>query len=211
MITKTIKKTLPLLFFILTFTNISKAQQLANTYWAGYNLTNTLDLYWHFDLNTLYFSFDNITYLPVSSYTENGNVFQIIDLASSQCLTDTGTYTFLIQNDTLVFTPVFDACVSRLDYFMTHYLVSVTTGIGAVNSFPSFEIFPNPFRDNLNINSSDNELSEIILYDIASKKIIQKQFTGSVILNTEQLEKGLYLYEVVGRNGLMKKGKLLKD
>ena len=56
-----------------------------------------------------------------------------------------------------------------------------------------------------------NDLSEIILYDITSIKILHQKFTNSVSLNTEQLAKGLYLYEVRSKDGLRRKGKVVKD
>ena len=52
---------------------------------------------------------------------------------------------------------------------------------------------------------------DIILYDIASRKVLQQQFYKSVSLSTEQLAKGIYLYEVRDRNGLYKKGKVVKN
>jgi len=74
-----------------------------------------------------------------------------------------------------------------------------------------FQIFPNPFLDRLNIRVNNNTLSEIIFYDITSRKILQQKFTNSVSLSTEQLAKGIYIYEVRDRNGLRKKGKVVKE
>lgn len=85
------------------------------------------------------------------------------------------------------------------------------TGIKEENEITINNIYPNPFNDKLTFRNINNELSEIILYDIASRKIIQEKFTNSVSLNTEQLAKGLYLYEVRSRSGLCKKGKVVKD
>ena len=72
-------------------------------------------------------------------------------------------------------------------------------------------ISPNPFTNELNVKANNNHLSEIILYDIASRKLLQEKFTNSVSINTEQLATGLYLYEVRDKNGLCKKGKVVKD
>jgi hypothetical protein len=74
-----------------------------------------------------------------------------------------------------------------------------------------FQLFPNPVTNQLTVKTNDNEQSEIILYDIASRKILQQKFTNSVSLNTEQLAKGIYLYEVRNKNGVIKKGKVVKD
>jgi len=72
-------------------------------------------------------------------------------------------------------------------------------------------VYPNPFNDKIEVANENNIQSEIILFDITSRKILQQKFTNSVSLNTEQLAKGLYLYEVRDKNGLYKKGRVVKD
>lgn len=86
-----------------------------------------------------------------------------------------------------------------------------TLGINDEASQNTVTIFPNPVTNELNIETNNNGFSEIILYDITSRKLMQQNFTNSVSLNTEQLAKGLYLYEVRDRHGLFKKGKVVKD
>lgn len=87
--------------------------------------------------------------------------------------------------------------------------------ITSIIQFPHYQLLisisPNPITDKLNVSVNNKELSEIFIYDIASRKLLQQKFTNSISLNTEQLTKGLYLYEVRGRNGLCKKGKVIKD
>ncbi len=73
-----------------------------------------------------------------------------------------------------------------------------------------FSLFPNPFSDKINLTINNNESSEIILYDIASKNVLQQKFTNSVSLNTVQLAKGIYIYEVKNKNGVIQKGKVVK-
>ncbi|HKR04949.1 MAG TPA: T9SS type A sorting domain-containing protein [Bacteroidia bacterium] len=72
-------------------------------------------------------------------------------------------------------------------------------------------IFPNPFDDKLNIEGKENGQSEIILYDVLSGKHLQKKFSNAVSLRTEHLAKGIYFYEVRNKNGVLKKGKVVKD
>jgi len=86
---------------------------------------------------------------------------------------------------------------------------SVPNGINYFSEDKS-EVFPNPFSNKLNA-SVRNMQSEIILYDIAARKLMQQIFTNSVSLNTEQLARGIYIYEVRDKNGLCKKGKVVKD
>ncbi len=72
-------------------------------------------------------------------------------------------------------------------------------------------VFPNPFNDKIEVVIKNNIQSEVFLFDVTSRKILQQKFTNSVSLNTEQLAKGIYLYEVRDKNGLYKTGKVLKN
>ncbi|MFI5218008.1 MAG: T9SS type A sorting domain-containing protein [Bacteroidia bacterium] len=71
-------------------------------------------------------------------------------------------------------------------------------------------VFPNPFTDKLSF-TSDNDFSQLILYDIFSRKLLQQTFTNTTTLNTSHLAKGIYIYEVRGKNGVVKKGKVVKE
>ena len=72
-------------------------------------------------------------------------------------------------------------------------------------------VSPNPVTDKLNVTVNNKELSEFILYDIASKKLLHQKFTNSTTINTGQLSKGIYIYEVKNKNGVIKKGKIIKE
>jgi hypothetical protein len=69
----------------------------------------------------------------------------------------------------------------------------------------------NSVTKELIVKTTNIELSEIIVYEIGSKKILQQKFTSSTSINTEQLAKGIYLYQVRNKNGVVKKGKLVKE
>ncbi len=72
-------------------------------------------------------------------------------------------------------------------------------------------VFPNPFNDLINIKANENELMEIILYDVLTRKIFNQSFTNSISLNTEQFANGIYIYEIRNKNGVIKKGKVVKE
>jgi len=72
-------------------------------------------------------------------------------------------------------------------------------------------VFPNPATNLLTITTTTSQPSEIILYDIASRKLMQQKFSGSAILNIENLAKGVYLYEVRDEKGVVKQGKVVKE
>jgi hypothetical protein len=61
----------------------------------------------------------------------------------------------------------------------------------------------------LNITCNNNNSSEMILYDITGRKLLQQQFINSTTLFTGQLTNGFYNYEVIN-NETMTRGKLIK-
>jgi len=75
----------------------------------------------------------------------------------------------------------------------------------------SCNIFPNPVSDKLTVTINNNDLSEIILYDITSRKLLQQTFTNTASINVSHLSKGIYLYEVINSKGIIKKGKVVKE
>lgn len=85
------------------------------------------------------------------------------------------------------------------------------TGISASSNDDEISFYPNPFCDNLNIEVKINRQTEIILYDISARKLLKQEFINSVSLNTKELAKGIYIYEVRNKNGVYKKGKVVKN
>ncbi|MDZ4847633.1 MAG: choice-of-anchor J domain-containing protein [Chitinophagales bacterium] len=72
-------------------------------------------------------------------------------------------------------------------------------------------VFPNPFSNELTFSTTGNAPSEILLYDFASKKMLQQAFTSVVSISTAKLPVGIYLYEVRDKNGVIEKGKVVKQ
>ena len=91
--------------------------------------------------------------------------------------------------------------------------VSLTpcTGIDENKKNEMINVFPNPFSNKLNITTTKNELIEVNFYDVTARKIFNQSFINSTSINTEQLAKGIYLYEVSNKNRVIKKGKIVKD
>lgn len=96
-------------------------------------------------------------------------------------------------------------------YYIDDVSLSICTDIDEKINNIIFEIYPNPFSDNLSLKINNNELLEIVLYDFAMRKTFQEKFNNSITINTSRLTKGFYFYEIHGRNGLLKKGKLIKQ
>jgi hypothetical protein len=72
-------------------------------------------------------------------------------------------------------------------------------------------LFPNPFTNQINLTSKRNELSEVILFDITGRILLSQSFVNSTSINTEQLAKGIYLYNVRNNKRVMKYGKIVKE
>ncbi len=86
-----------------------------------------------------------------------------------------------------------------------------STGIVEPGNDIVINLFPNPFNDELNIQGNTNEKMEITLYDVASRKILEKQFVENLTVNTKHFESGVYLYEIKNDRGVVKTGKVIKD
>lgn len=80
-----------------------------------------------------------------------------------------------------------------------------------VYSNVSVSVFPNPLTNKLNIISNSDEKIEVVLSDITGRRVYQGAFSSSLSINTEQLAKGTYLYELRNKNGIVKIGKVVKD
>jgi hypothetical protein len=71
--------------------------------------------------------------------------------------------------------------------------------------------YPHPIKDYLNVQINNTELTEITIYDSSSRKILQQTFTNTAKINAEHIAKGIYLYSLRNRDGIIKQGKLIKE
>lgn len=72
------------------------------------------------------------------------------------------------------------------------------------------DVYPNPFHDNLNVVLSDYKTAEIFIYDVIGRKIFASSFTKSLIINTNSIAAGVYLYKIILEKKILKTGKLIK-
>jgi Secretion system C-terminal sorting domain/Beta-propeller repeat len=100
--------------------------------------------------------------------------------------------------------------IGNQDIFLAK--IGNTTGI-IENTFITNQVslYPNPFTTILNVQLKENADAEIILYDLAARKMLHQKITNSILLNTEQLANGLYIYEIRFKNGNYIKGKVVKN
>ncbi len=96
--------------------------------------------------------------------------------------------------------------------FAGAYIISPqSVGLDGIVPKTQLSFSPNPFSGKINITVRNSDLSLIRLYDMSSRKILEQEFTNSVSLNTEGLEKGIYLYEIRNKKGVQEKGKVVKQ
>jgi hypothetical protein len=72
-------------------------------------------------------------------------------------------------------------------------------------------VYPNPFLNEITASTNDNLPGEIIIYDISSRKVIQKEFANTITIDASQLPKGIYICEVRNSGGVLQKSKLVKN
>jgi hypothetical protein len=101
--------------------------------------------------------------------------------------------------------------VTTAGYVDCSILLNHSVGIEEVKNSTTTNLYPNPFSSELNIHTNNNGLSEIIFYDITSRKLVEKHFTNSISINTEELTSGIYFYEIRNENEVIRKGKVVKQ
>jgi type IX secretion system substrate protein len=109
--------------------------------------------------------------------------------------------TELVLDDVRLYT------LAELDASVPH----CTVGISPTPAAEEAALFPNPVTNELNVKTNTNDVSEIIFYDIASRKFLQQTFINAVSINTEKFSKGIYFYEIKNKEGVVKKGKVIKE
>jgi OOP family OmpA-OmpF porin len=170
--------------------------------------------------NTLIYGINNFLNLPFTPQIQcsSGYITDTLNwlmLSANYIATGGESYIVIgnfnndLNTNAIISNPLFswDAAYTYIDD------VSLTrlTGIEEQNTNEEIKISPNPFADKLNITLKRNEPLEVILYDITSRKILNQTFTNSISINTGELSKGIYIYEVRNKNGVIKKGKVVKD
>jgi len=72
-------------------------------------------------------------------------------------------------------------------------------------------VFPTPFSDQISFEAQGKQASVLKIYDLTSRLLIQKKGSNFSNINTANLNRGLYLYEMWDENSLIYKGKIMKQ
>jgi hypothetical protein len=91
------------------------------------------------------------------------------------------------------------------------YIFTTSVNDQHVLNEPKTVAYPNPVKECLIFNSTDNSNKHIKLVDIQGREVLQSIFSTEVIFNTELLSSGIYFYEIKGQSGSFQRGKLIKN
>ncbi len=91
--------------------------------------------------------------------------------------------------------------------------VALGTASRVVDNQPGvITIYPNPVRNELNVNTNSGETVTINVFDMYGKKVVSKQAAGATKIGTEKLSKGVYLVTVIDQKGqVIKQDKIVKE
>ncbi|HKR03397.1 MAG TPA: T9SS type A sorting domain-containing protein [Bacteroidia bacterium] len=129
----------------------------------------------------------------------------------ASCALDSWIYKVYGHDSLLFASGVFDTCgTSPLKYSAVYPVILTGIHKPAESTRQEVIIYPNPFADKLNISVAANELSELIVYDITSRRILNQRFRNTVSLNTSFLPDGIYIYEVRNKSKSYR-GKIVKQ
>jgi hypothetical protein len=88
---------------------------------------------------------------------------------------------------------------------------STITGVADNSAEDRFEVYPNPFKDELIFHSAGAQQATVILYDLFGRMVLQQDFTGNVSLSTGKLNNGMYIYELMQEGRVVRSGKVVRD
>ncbi len=75
----------------------------------------------------------------------------------------------------------------------------------------TFQIYPNPFINEITIKNNKIESAEIIIYDLTSREILHTNFSNTMTLNTADFARGIYILEVRNSDAILMKCKIIKQ
>lgn len=93
----------------------------------------------------------------------------------------------------------------------TQIELCTTSGIETLHSNKSYVIGPNPFTSELRINCKSSGQLALSIFNNLGHKILCREISPSDLIDTADLAKGLYFYELHDEKGILSIGKLVKE
>lgn len=194
--TSPMKKLVLLLSFCFSVTLSVKAQSVAFTSWRSFDTSNTQDLYWMFDADSVYFSLDNVNWMGVSAYWETGPAIRLLDSPSTGQCADTGDYTEAYSGDTLWLNYVSDTCSDRVLYLGTHYFINQMTSVPSLDEIVQSSVAPNPANDFFTVTSTLTP-ERIIMFDVTGRVLHdEKPLSNQTTIYPKDASPGVYFVKV---------------
>ena len=160
---------------------------------------------WHNDFGKLAFEFRQIM-LPDSNSNEPASHGWVKYKIAPKSTLPLGTE---LTNSASIY---FDFNAPILTNTTLHTL-AVVTAVEPKFNLAGVKVAPNPFRGStqFTFDNPNAEVYEMMVYDMAGKMVISKQgITGSsFILDASMLPQGLFMYNLVGSEGSVAKGKIV--
>lgn len=128
----------------------------------------------------------------------SGNMFQ-------PWMVPAGTYTI-----TYNYTNPIGGCKDSASQIIN---VTTCTGVGSLNKEIVVSLYPNPFKQEFNLNCKNIPPSaELVLFNSIGQEVLRKRLDeGHNLIEATQLPAGLYIYIVSSQNKPVKQGKLVKE
>lgn len=93
----------------------------------------------------------------------------------------------------------------------TQIELCTTSGIETLHSNKSSAIAPNPFTSELRINCKSSGQLALSIYNNLGHKILCREISPNDLIDTVDLAKGLYFYELHDQKGILSIGKIVKE
>ena len=149
------------------------------------------DMFYDANPTTIATTSVNVT-VPQSSYTNDSTV-----LCQGDSALVNGTYYF---TDTTVIDS--NLTIYNCDSITESSVITQNCTSINENINNSVKTYPNPFSDNINIQFTDNDFSELRIYNTIGKLIFNKNIRGlnSININTKDFAKGIYILQLNNQN-----------
>lgn len=112
-----------------------------------------------------------------------------------------GSYSLNFSGTSLINAGSYDTYLAKLDS-------DGFVGVQPLQGSEDVQLFPNPAHDQINVISAGT--TEIRVYDVAARLVLEQRFTNTTTIDISGVPAGLYLYELL-RNGALVKGKFVRE
>ena len=161
---------------------------------------------------------------PINSFGNFGNVYRENYFHTTDSI-DYLTNSFIQEDDKIVlvgFTPHFyiydpspqGLLEGNMSVILSRYTIQGISEGGGVDlnqeTKNNFTIYPNPTNSILNI-QSDKVIQKVSIYNYLGELVIQENGQALNQINVEQLNKGIYVIRMTGKDGNVFNGKFVKE